>query len=349
MRSFRNTGRIKVFFKDPNKKGFFKMLNEVLTLWKLKKEFPFYYFKYVYRKHVSNYKDYLSTKEVVKIGLSKKLHNPIYHKVIEDKLEFALQHQIGTFRTPKLVSYNKGINFYYNDSIQEISNKNDLIDFFNKVFTDTNLEELFFRPPSDYGGKGCFKLTKKNLKSEIDEIADDLLSGTYVHNEVVKQHEALNKIHPNSVNTIRLLSFITKTGDIEIIGSFIRFGVGTSVVDNASSGGIFVGVNIEDGTLKKKGHYFIEYGGAEIFKHPESGFVFEGFIIPYYEEAKSEVKKAVKAIPDRFIGWDVAITPSGPTIIESNAGPHLPGSDIAHGGFLKDKIWRDLLKELDED
>ena len=55
--------------------GFFKMLKEVLVLWRLKKEFPFYYFKYQYRPHVTNYKDYLSTKEVVKIGLSKKLHN----------------------------------------------------------------------------------------------------------------------------------------------------------------------------------------------------------------------------------------------------------------------------------
>lgn len=348
MRSFRKTGRIKVFFRDPNKKGLFKILKEVLGLWRLKKEFPFYYFKYIYRKNVTNYKDYLSTKEVTKIGLSKKLHNPIYHKMIEDKLEFALLDKKNSFKTPKLTSYNIGQDFYFNDSIFNCSNEDELINFFNQVFNTTELDALFFRPTSDYGGKGCFKLSKNNLEDQIQDKIGDLFSGSFVHNEVVKQHEALDEIHPNSVNTIRLLSYITEKGDIEIVGSFIRFGVGDSVVDNASSGGIFVGVNIEDGTLKKKGHYFIEHGGAEILKHPRSGFVFKGFKIPFYEEAKEEVRSALKIIPDRFIGWDVAITPNGPVIIETNAGPHLPGSDVAHGGFLKDKIWRDLLKELDE-
>lgn len=323
------------------------MLKEVFVLWRLKKQFPLYYFKYQYRKHVTNYKDYLSSKEVVKIGLSKKFHNPIYHPIIEDKLVFALLDAQTSISTPKLISYNLGKSFFYNNTTRQISKREDLVAFFKQVFSETGLEELFFRPPSDYGGKGCFKLTKDNLKKQVDEKFEDLYSGSFVHNEVVKQHEAINQIHRNAVNTIRFISFITLENKIEIIGSFIRFGVGTSVVDNASSGGVFVGINIEDGTLKKKGHYFIEYGGAEIFKHPESGFVFEGFKIPFYEEAKEEVKKAVTIIPDRFIGWDVAISPDGPVIIEANAGPHLPGSDVAHGGFLKDKIWRDLLKELD--
>ena len=324
------------------------MLKELGVLWMLKKELPFYYFKYVYRKHVTNYKDYLSTKEVTRIGLSKKLHNPIYHKMIEDKLEFALLDKKNLFKTPKLTSYNIGEDFYFKDSISKCATQQGVIDFFNQVLKETRLEALFFRPHSDYGGNGCFKITKENLTREIELNLENLLLGTYVHNEVVKQHDELNKIHSKAVSTIRLLSFITLDNKIEIIGSFIRFGVGDSVVDNASSGGIFVGVNIEDGTLKKKGNYFIEYGGAEIFKHPESGFEFEGFKIPFYQEAKEEVKKALSIIPDRFVGWDVAITPDGPVIIETNAGPHLPGNDVAHGGFLKDKIWRDLLKELDK-
>ena len=64
MRKFENIGRIKIFIKDRNKKSTLLIIKEVFVLIKTKKEFPFYYFKYQYKKDVKNYLDYLSTGEV---------------------------------------------------------------------------------------------------------------------------------------------------------------------------------------------------------------------------------------------------------------------------------------------
>ncbi len=346
MRNFENLGRIKVFIKDPNKKSFFKIIKEVFVLIKTKKEVPFYYFKYLYRKGVKNYLDYLSTGEVNAIGSSSLLHNPAYKSILDNKLFFALLSEKSPLNTPKLISYNLGNTFYYNNTIKLIYNKSELVSFFEHVFTVDNLEGLFFRPPSDYGGKGCFKLTRTSLKNELEDKFDSLTNGYYVHTKIIEQHREINKIHDKSVSTIRIISLITSENHPEIISAFMRFGVGYSVVDNSSSGGFFVGVNMNEGTLKKEGHYLLDYGGKVVHEHPDSSFKFEGFKVPYFKEACEEVLKGVEVIPDRFIGWDVAITPNGPIIVEANSGPHLLSVEMGYGGLLKNPHIKKLMGEL---
>ena len=346
MRNFENIGRIKIFIKDPNKKSFLKIIKEVFILVITKKEIPFYYFKYLYRKDVKNYLDYFSIGEANAIGSSQLLHKPEYKSLLENKLFFALLSEKSPLNTPKLISYNLGNTFYYNNTVKQIYNKSDLVSFFEQVFTVNNLEGLFFRPPSEYGGKGVFKLTRTGLKNELDVRFDSLINGYYVHTKIIEQHKEINKIHNKSVSTLRIISLITSENHPEIISVFMRFGVGDSVIDNASSGGFFVGVNIDEGTLKDTGHYLSQYGGAKIKKHPDSGFIFEGFKVPYFKEACEEVLKGIMVIPNRFIGWDVAITPNGPIIVEANSSPHLQISNIVNGGLLKNPHIKKLLEEL---
>ena len=226
MRNFENIGRIKIFIKDPNKKSFLKIIKEVFILVITKKEIPFYYFKYLYRKDVKNYLDYFSIGEANAIGSSQLLHKPEYKSLLENKLFFALLSEKSPLNTPKLISYNLGNTFYYNNTVKQIYNKSDLVSFFEQVFTVNNLEGLFFRPPSEYGGKGVFKLTRTGLKNELDVRFDSLINGYYVHTKIIEQHKEINKIHDKSVNTLRIISLITSENHPEIISVFMRFGVG---------------------------------------------------------------------------------------------------------------------------
>jgi hypothetical protein len=208
------------------------------------------------------------------------------------------------------------------------------------------IDGLFFRPFSGNSGKGCFKITKSDFKTQIKVYADTLLNNNYVFNEVVKQHHLINEIHAQSLNTLRILTLITSEGKIEIISAFMRFGVGDSVVDNSHSGGFFVSINLDEGTLKPNGHYMPEFGSKEIIEHPDTGYNFGGFKIPYYDEAFKSVIDAVKIIPDRLIGWDVAISENGPLIIEANSKPNIQGLNIAYGGLLKNKHIKKVIAEL---
>ena len=251
-----------------------------------------------------------------------------------------------SINTPKLISYNLGSSFCFNNENEKISCKNELIHFFEKVFTALNIEELFFRPPSEYGGKGCFKLTRTLLNTEIDDRYESIVNGCFVHTEIINQHKEINKIHSKCVNTIRIISLITPEGNIEIVSAFMRFGVGNSPVDNSSSGGFYVGVNLSDGTLRSSGLYLLEYGGGDLYEHPDSGFKLEGFKIPFFKEACKDVVNAVKVLPDRFIGWDVAITQNGPTIVEANWDPNIFSCGYVQGGLLKNEHIKNLVDEL---
>ena len=133
--------------------------------------------------------------------------------------------------------------------------------------------------------------------------------------ETVKQHETLSNIHANSVNTIRMMSLFLD-GETTILSSLLRMGAGGAHVDNASSGGVFCGIN-EDGTLKEKGHYT---DGRICTQHPQ-GLVFKGFKVVGYERCREIIKEAASrmATATRLISWDFAIGTDGePILIEIN-------------------------------
>ncbi len=346
MRRFNNIGRLKVFFKDPNKKGWLKMFKELIILTYTKRELPFYYFKFLYRKSVENYLDYHSFGEMKALNSSRLLHNKSLHAIIEHKLFFSFYTEKAKLKTPQLISYNTGHSFFWNGTITQVRTVAEAKAFFNTVFDTNSLEGLFFRPPSEYGGKGCFKMTKADLEAKLDAYFKLMVKGSYVHTQLIEQHEAINKIHSKSVNTLRIITIVTQEQHVEFIGGFYRFGVGNSDVDNATSGGFTVGVHMDTGTLKAEGHYLMEFGGATITKHPDSGVVFKDFQIPFYETILELLKHALSVFPDRLIGWDIAITTDGPVIVECNSYPHIPLSDMAYGGMLKNKHMRALLDEV---
>ena len=69
----------------------------------------------------------------------------------------------------------------------------------------------------------------------------------------------------------------------------------------------------------------IDMSGTRYQGHPDTGVRFEGHAVPFYEEAVALCRRAHLAlVPDLFlIGWDVAITPRGPLILEPNLFPGL--------------------------
>ncbi len=345
MRKF-NDRRISIFLKDPDKKGVFQILREMVTLLFLKKEFPFYYFLFPYKRKVKNYKDYLSTGEKLKIFHSKSLHKPEFESLLENKLFFALFCENTSIKTPKLISYNLASTFFYNGTVTIVNSKDELIWFFRKVFEESKITELFFRPSEAYGGFGCFKLTADNFNDKLAHVYHNLFNGLFLQTEVLKQHKAINSIQSNSINTVRLVTFVTLEGVTEIIIAYMRFGVGDSVVDNFASGGCLVRIDLESGILEDTGYTGPAEGENEVNMHPDSGFKFAGFKVPYFKEACQAVKDGAEIIPERLIAWDVAITPEGPVIIEAGRTPGLAACDIAYGGILQNEHVRAMMKEI---
>lgn len=135
--------------------------------------------------------------------------------------------------------------------------------------------------------------------------------------EFVVQHEKLQELSPNSLNTVRFITQLKTDGSVDFIGASLRMGIYKST-DNLSSGGITCKVNIESGVIESKGYSFdITQPLCDV--HPVSGIQLVGFQIPYWNEVKEMCKKAAAKYSDnRCIGWDVAIKQDGPLLIEGN-------------------------------
>ena len=338
--------RLLVFLRDKQKKNYFKIFKEFVNLLLIKKEVPFYYFKYLYRKDITNYKDYVSTKEAYRIKYKDTFHKEEYLTIISNKLSFSIYCDWNGLPVPSLLSHNFESNFYYKGNHFKINDENELIDFFGMVLDKSEKDSLFIKPLSMYGGTGCFRISKENLNIDLLECAEFIMQNGCIHEEAVIQNEEINKIHSGCINTMRVETFIDKKGEIHILSAFMRFGIGKSHVDNAHSGGFYVGINLKNGTLRDIGHQYMEYGGAKYTIHPDSKFAFANFEIPYFKELCDLVIKGVQFLPDRYIGWDIAISNKGPVIIEANEYPSIFMADIAYGGYLKHPLYKGIIEEV---
>ena len=141
------------------------------------------------------------------------------------------------------------------------------------------------------------------------------VTGDIIVQMPINQHEAYSAINESSVNTLRIISLLTEDGP-KIYSTILRMGMKGKKVDNITVGGITVGVK-EDGTLRK---YAYNSKAQRFDKHPSNDFVFEGYKLPFVEEAHAMVKKAHPMVPHfRLVSFDIAIEKDGsPVFVEAN-------------------------------
>lgn len=167
------------------------------------------------------------------------------------------------------------------------------------------------------GGKNV-EIIKLDANITPQSIQDEAISRKFdIMEEFVQQHEDLQRLSPNSLNTVRFITQLKNDGTVDIIGSSLRMGVYKNT-DNASSGGIICKINIETGKLESNAYSF-EINNPLYEAHPVSGIKLIGFQVPHWEAVKEMCFKAAAKYPDnKCVGWDVAIKQDGPLLIEGN-------------------------------
>ena len=149
----------------------------------------------------------------------------------------------------------KNVDNVFLDNKGAIIEKQDAINLIKKsLLVD---KELIIKPAIESCGGSNVQIINNEL--EIKNILDNYKSN-YIIQKLIKQSEELKKLHPQSVNTIRIMSLLYKN-QVYILSSVLRIGVNDSRVDNYSSGGVSCGIN-EDGTLK--GVLFDKHGKSYV-------------------------------------------------------------------------------------
>lgn len=216
-------------------------------------------------------------------------------------------------------------------------------------FFGNRAEGYFIKRLCGECGEGCYLITGTDPSSGtmtingIKQAQADFLAETagseYLIQEQLSQHPDLSRLNPSCVNTIRIITIIgRKSQSPRIFAHFLRLGV-ESVVDNRATGGLAVLID-EAGILRGAG-----IGHRSIcYRHPVTGVEFEGYSLPYWKEVQELVIRAHQALPGiPAIGWDVAISPSGPVLIEGNDNWEICGVQDTMGG-AKNR-WRQFIQQ----
>jgi len=201
----------------------------------------------------------------------------------------------------------------------------------------------FCKPRFGMQGKDTFALRvrhgsifKNDEPIPLKYLQEIFTSGDWILQErISNQHPQLNEIYPHAINTIRLVTVVVD-GNIETLGAVLRVGVGGSRVDNWSAGGIMIPVDLENGCLTRFGFYKPEIG-SKTDRHPDTQVVFDNFSIPYLSVAIDTaiyLHRLMKGI--HSIGWDIAISGSGPVFIEGNDQWNTVVSQLVLNGIKSD-------------
>lgn len=231
-------------------------------------------------------------------GFIKRFNDPKYMPEIEDKLKFAKNFS----------------EFMHRDWLDmSTATREEFDEFVGK-------HPVFMSKPVDgMCGKGIEKINAEEYDGDLYE---HLKNGHQVIlEECVVQHRDLMALHPNSVNTCRVITF-TQGNVTNVVAAYLRIGNGR-YVDNFNNGGMVVPIEEDCGKIiypaLDKSHNLYDV-------HPLTGVAIKGFQVPLWDEVLDMVKKAGQVVPQvGIVGWDVCVTDNGPLLIEGN---DFPGHDI---------------------
>lgn len=234
------------------------------------------------------------------------------------------------------------------------------------LMKENSLKCIVLKPKTGAWGVSIHLISVAELNNP--ESSTEWKEGEYIVEECIKQHSKLDEINPHSINSIRIITFLCTNGDVELIGAMLRTSSSTFHVDNFTLGGVVVGIDLNNGRLKKEGFVcflsqlnFKEFKsslgiksisksiedmrnkgllspGKIFLRHPVSQTKFLNFQLPYWDDLKKMVIKGQKEFNHmKSIGWDIAVTPEGPVIIEANQTWGTVGMQATNRGLLTEK------------
>ena len=198
-------------------------------------------------------------------------------------------------------------NLWYNQKMEVIS--------FTEVENLVKNEEVLFVKVSSAscGGRGVKYIAGSTILDDFKKETNNCLD--VVVQKPIKQHPELYKVGANSINTLRIVSLLSKEG-VKVYSAILRMGIGESKLDNASNGGISCGIK-ENGQLKDVAYTMY---GEKFDCHPTTKVKFSEVTIPSYKQVIKLVKELHPLIPNfRLVSWDIAIDEIGiPILLEVN-------------------------------
>lgn len=171
---------------------------------------------------------------------------------------------------------------------------------------------IIVKPKRGECGHGVFTIDTSTLMEQEMErwIADHK---NMVCEDVISNHPDVARLNESSLNTVRIITYLSSDNQCHIIWTGIRIGRKGACVDNISEGGSCCAIAPESGRITSPP--MNEHGDIIEIGVPDT----VGYQLPLWSETLAFVDRVSKVLPSmRFVAWDIAITPEGPVLIEGN-------------------------------
>ncbi|MEE4330996.1 MAG: sugar-transfer associated ATP-grasp domain-containing protein [Wenzhouxiangella sp.] len=212
--------------------------------------------------------------------------------------------------------------------------------------------ELFLKRVIGHGGRGSRVLVKQardlwtvheqipspdNSKAVLDEtqlieqLRTSARAGCWLIQPKLVNHPLLVELFGPGLVSVRVVS-ARSTERFVILGVLISFPAPHQLV---SQRGLKVGIDRISGTMGRVFSYSADQ--REFSRNPYTNKRVEGVQLPFWAEMVDLVERAHANLPTYpFLGWDVAICPEGPTVLEANGNFGVAGLQRPWGRPLID-------------
>ena len=179
---------------------------------------------------------------------------------------------------------------------------------------------------------------RADLAAFCAEVFADYPEG-FIFQTALAQHQTLSDVAGSAIGTMRVVT-VRDSDQPRMLYTVWKIPSPDAMSDNFWQAGSMVAQVNAQGQV---GACRVGTGlkGQLIETHPVSGARFDSVQVPHWDEVQQVACKAHALFPEfGIIGWDIAITPGGPAIIEANDNPYhalwqLPeGRGIRNADFM---------------
>jgi hypothetical protein len=264
-------------------------------------------------------------------------NDEVFRDAVDDKLRFHAAMLTAGLRVPQLLGIVHGSRQIA--GIPTIADTEEL-----RVFlANRSLYPIFGKPIDGVFSLGAFRADDYDVESgclvmhdgtrlDIEDCAAEIVgySPGYLFQQVLLSKTDIAARFGARLWSTRLLIFLTPDGP-QLASAVCKIPIGSNIADNFWRGNMLGAVEIKSGTIART----VRGTGAEMKVdqlHPDTGEAITGTIVPDWNAVLALGLEAAATLPAiRTQSWDIALTDSGPVILEANYGGDLNLSQLAWG------------------
>ncbi|MFZ2161446.1 MAG: sugar-transfer associated ATP-grasp domain-containing protein [Sideroxyarcus sp.] len=206
-------------------------------------------------------------------------------------------------------------------------------------------DDFVIKPAQGSGGNGIIVIVGRNGEDwvgisgriytayDLRKHISDIIFGVYsfdlgdraiIESRIV-QHAEMSELSPLGLADVRLIMC-----DEKPVMSMTR--VPTRQSDgkaNLHQGALGVAIDIASGITTHA-----QFLGQPVETHPDTGLSVLGRRLPFWTEVTDLAERAAQAVPLKYLGVDISISPDGPLLLEINVRPGLEIQNVNGRGML---------------